>query len=77
MFKNTPPNIPEFKDYFEWYFWQERNKVLEINPLTENEKKSIRIVSIIRKYSCLLWSLLWIDPNLILSLNPDLKEFRE
>ncbi|CAD8046323.1 unnamed protein product [Paramecium sonneborni] len=78
IFQNQAPSIPEFKDYFEWYFWSsDRNKQLEINDLSNDEKRQLRIVSIIRKYSFLLWSLLWIDPNQILNLNPDLQYFRE
>ncbi|CAK78640.1 unnamed protein product (macronuclear) [Paramecium tetraurelia] len=78
IFQNEDPYIPEFKDYFEWNFWScDRNKQLEINELTEDQQSQLRIVSIMRKYSFLLWSLLWIDPNQILSLNPDLLQFRE
>ncbi|CAD8131900.1 unnamed protein product [Paramecium pentaurelia] len=78
IFKNEAPSIPEFKDYFEWNFWNsDRNIQLEINNLTEEEQRQLRIVSIIRKYAFLFWSLLWIDPNQILNLNPDLQQFRE
>ncbi|CAD8135554.1 unnamed protein product [Paramecium octaurelia] len=78
IFQDEVPYIPEFKDYFEWYFWSDdRNKYLEINELTEDQQRQLRIVSIIRKYSFLLWSLLWIDPNQILSINPDLQQFRQ